>query len=390
VALFDVTGSDPGFGRLAAVPGARIPLHWPVPEHERVWTGVRPRKRCVTEGAQSCAALMGLGSTIRRVVSVDVPAAAAALRSRLPRTPLLTSERLGRAVGGRALLKAELLQKTGSFKPRGVLTKLASLAPDEKARGVIAASAGNHAAALAWACAAEGVDCLVVMWQGASPAKRAAALGYGATVDEQAAGPQEVFARLAELEEASGRVLVHPFDDPLVLSGQGTVGLEILEDAPEVEVVVVPTGGGGLVAGIASALPETRVVAVEPEGSAALHAALEAGRPVAVEARSMADGLNAPFAGEHAVAACRARGVESVLVTEEEIAAGFRFLYESAKLAAEPAGAAGVAALLAGKIQAVEAATVAVVVSGGNVSAQTASDILKRNDLSTDEDRDPS
>ncbi len=321
---------------------------------------------------------------------IDVPGAAAAIRGRLQRTPLLSSETLGRAFGGRALLKAELLQKTGSFKPRGVLTKLASLSAAEKARGVIAASAGNHAGALAWACAAEGVDCLVVMWQGTSPLKRAAALGYGAAVDEVATGPGEVFERLTELQQETGRVLVHPFDDPLVLAGQGTVGLEILEDAPEVDVVVVPTGGGGLVAGIASAIPERRIVAVEPEGSAALHAALEAGRPVTVEARSIADGLNAPFAGEHAVAACRAHGVESVLVTEEEIAAGFRFLYERAKLAAEPAGAAGVAALLAGKIEAVSGATVALVVSGGNVAPETASDILKRNDLSTDEDRDPS
>jgi threonine dehydratase len=326
----------------------------------------------------------------RAVASVDVPAAAAAIRGRLLRTPLLSSETLGRAFGGRALLKAELLQKTGSFKPRGVLTKLASLSPEEKGRGVIAASAGNHAGALAWACASEGVDCLVVMWQGASATKRAAALGYGATVDEQATGPQEVFQRLAELQETSGRVLVHPFDDPLVLAGQGTVGLEIVEDAPEVDVVVVPTGGGGLVSGIASAFPERRIVAVEPEGSAALHAALEAGRPVDVEARSIADGLNAPFAGEHAVETCRACGVESVLVTEDEIAEGFRFLYERAKLAAEAAGAAGVAALLAGKIEAVSGATVAIVVSGGNVAPETASGILKRKTLPTDEDRDPS
>ncbi|MGH3094152.1 MAG: pyridoxal-phosphate dependent enzyme [Gaiellaceae bacterium] len=324
------------------------------------------------------------------MADVDVPAAAAALRGRLLRTPLLSSETLGRAFAGRVFLKAELLQKTGSFKPRGVLTKLGSLSPDERARGVIAASAGNHAAALAWGCAVEGIDCLVVMWRGASPLKRAAALGYGAAVDEAASGPGDVFERLAELQQETGRVLVHPFDDPLVIAGQGTVGLEILVEAPEVEAVVVPTGGGGLAAGIASALPGRRVVAVEPEGSAALHAALEAGRPVAVEARSLADGLNAPFAGEHVVRICREREVESVLVTEEEIAAGFRFLYERAKLAVEPAGAAGVAALLGGKIEAVSGAMIAVVVSGGNVAPKTASDILKRSDLLTDEDRDPS
>jgi threonine dehydratase len=312
------------------------------------------------------------------------------IRGRLHRTPLLSSQALGRAFGGRAFLKAELLQKTGSFKPRGVLTKLASLSAGEKARGVISASAGNHAAALAWGCAVEGIDCLVVMWRGASELKRAAALGYGAAVDEEAAGPEEVFERLAALEEESGRLLVHPFDDPLVIAGQGTVGLEVREELPDVDVVVVPTGGGGLVSGIATALPDTRVVAVEPVRSAALHDALAAGRPVSVEPRSIADGLNAPFAGKHAVRICREREVESALVAEDEIADGFRFLYERAKLAAEPGGAAGVAALLAGRIPAVEDATVAVVVSGGNVSAQMASGILKQTSLTTDEARYPS
>ena len=303
-------------------------------------------------------------------------AARAAIGSRLHRTPLLSSETLGRAFEGRAFLKAELLQKTGSFKPRGVLTKLASLTPEERERGVITASAGNHAIALVYGAALEGVDALVVMYQGASVFKAAAARAYGATVDDAAAGAHEVFERLAELMEVTGRVLVHPFDDPLVLAGQGTTGLEIGEDLPEVEAVVVPTGGGGLVAGIAASLPNVRVVAVEPDGSAALRLALQAGEPVRLAPRSIADGLNAPFAGTLALAVCKEHGVESVLVTEEEIEAGFRFLYERAKLAAEPAGAAGVAALLAGKVPGVEGRTVAVVVSGGNVAASTASAIL--------------
>jgi threonine dehydratase len=307
----------------------------------------------------------------------DVDAAAGVVGGRLLRTPLLSSETLGRAFGGRAFLKAELFQKTGSFKPRGVLTKLASLTPAERERGVIAASAGNHAAALAYGCALEGIDCLVVMWQGASELKRAAALGYGAKVDQEAAGPAEVFERLYELEQATGRVLAHPFDDPFVVAGQGTVGLEIGEDLPGVDVVVVPVGGGGLVSGIATALPDVRVVAVEPEGSAALSRALAAGEPVSVDPRSVADGLNAPFAGALAVEICSAHGVEPVVVTEEEIHAGFRFAYERAKLAAEPAGAAGIAALLAGAVPDVEGKTVAVVVSGGNVAAETASGILK-------------
>jgi threonine dehydratase len=313
----------------------------------------------------------------RARIQPDVGAAAAAIAGRLHRTPLLSSETLGKAFGGRAHLKAELLQKTGSFKARGVLNKLTSLSTEERSRGVISASAGNHAGALAYCCALEEIDCLVVMWQGASEQKRAAALGYGASVDQEAAGPTEVFQRLGDLQESTGRVLVHPFDDPLVMAGQGTVGLEIEEDLPGVEIVVVPVGGGGLVSGIATALPGRRIVAVEPEGSAALHDGLAAGKSVPVDPRSIADGLNAPFAGELAVEICAARGVESVLVTEEEIHEGFRFVYERAKLAAEPAGAAGIAALLAGKVADVEGATVAVVVSGGNVAGETASGILK-------------
>jgi threonine dehydratase len=255
-----------------------------------------------------------------------------------------------------------------------VLTKLASLTPEEKARGVIAASAGNHAAALAFGAALEGTDALVVMYQGASEVKLRAAQGYGAKIDLEATGPGDVFERLAELEEKTGRVLVHPFDDPLVVAGQGTVGLEILDDAPGVDTIVVPCGGGGLFAGIAAAAPAgVRVVPVEPESSRALDAAVEAGEVARVEARSAADGLNAPFAGEIALQTCLALGIEPVLVTEDEIAEAFRFLYERAKLACEPAGAAAVAAVLSGKAG---GGRTVCVVSGGNVAAQTAAGIL--------------
>jgi len=190
-----------------------------------------------------------------------------------------------------------------------------------------------------------------------------------------AADAVEAFARLDEHTRETGRVLVHPFDDPLVIAGQGTLALELLDDAPEVETILVPTGGGGLVAGIAAAAPDRRVVAVEPERSTAVHDALAAGRSVAVTPDSIADGLSGPFAGETALAVLQAHGVESVLVTEEEIEEAFRFLYSRAKLACEPAGAVGVAAVLAGK--AGEGA-LGVVVSGGNVAAETASAILAR------------
>jgi threonine dehydratase len=311
----------------------------------------------------------------------DVERAAARLRDRVHRTPLLGSRTLAELAGAPVFLKAELLQKTGSFKPRGVFTRLDGLSPEERERGVISISAGNHAQALAYASAREGIDCLVVMWQGASPLKLAAARGYGAAVDLEAGGPDEAFVRLAELQRETGRTLVHPFDDAAVIAGQGTVGLEILDDAPEVDVVLVPVGGGGLVSGIATAVkgrrPGARVVAVEPEGSCALTASLAAGTPQRVEGgRSIADGLVCPFVGERCLAVARELVESAVTVSDEEIREGFRFLYTRAKLAAEPAGAAATGALLAGKVDVAGAGGVAVVVSGGNVAPETASGIL--------------
>ena len=302
----------------------------------------------------------------------DVLAAAERIHGRVHRTPTFSSSTLGEQVW----LKAELLQKTGSFKVRGVLNKLAALTSEERERGVIGVSAGNHAQALAWGAAAEGLDALVVMWEGASAAKIAATRGYGATVDLGATGPGDAFERLHQLVEETGRTLVHPFDDPLVQAGQGTVGLELLEDAPAVETILVPAGGGGLVAGIAAAaVPAGRkVVAVEPELSTAVHDALAAGRSVPVTPTSIADGLSGPFCGENALAVLQHHGVESILVTEREIEDAFRFLYERAKLACEPAGAVAVAAILAGK----SSGPVAAVVSGGNVAPEIASAILAR------------
>ena len=302
----------------------------------------------------------------------DVVRAADVIRGRLHRTPILRSRTLGADVH----LKAELLQRTGSFKPRGVLNNLSSLSAEEKARGVIAISAGNHAQAVAWGAAEEGLDALVVMWQGASEAKIAATRGYGAVVDLEASNPAEAFARLDVLLEETGRTLVHPFDDPRTIAGQGTVALEILEDLPGVRTIVVPVGGGGLISGTAiAASGAARVIGVEPELSTALHSALEAGEPVDVTPTSVADGLNAPYAGRNTLAIAQELVEEVVLVSEAEIEEGFRFLYERAKLACEPAGAAAVAAVLAGKVDLDRGRTVCIV-SGGNVAAQTAAGIL--------------
>jgi len=310
----------------------------------------------------------------------DVVRAREVIGNRLHRTPTFTSATLSRTSGARVHLKAELFQRTGSFKPRGVLNKLASLSREEKARGVIGISAGNHAQALAYCAALEQIDALLVMWRGASEQKIAATREYGAGVDLEAGDPGQAFERLDVLLEETGRTIVHPFDDPLVQAGQGTVGLELVEDAPDATLVVVPIGGGGLISGVATAVkglrPAARVVGVEPEGSRAMHAALEAGERVEVTPRSIADGLNAPHAGRNALAVVRERVDEVVLVTEAEIEDAFRFLYARAKLACEPAGAAATAALLAGKVRHEQAEAVVLIVSGGNVAPETASAIL--------------
>jgi threonine dehydratase len=317
----------------------------------------------------------------------DVHRARERIGDRLHRTPLLRSATLSDDVGADVRFKAELFQRTGAFKPRGVLNKLATLTDEEKQRGVISISAGNHAQALAYASAVEDIDALVVMWQTASPMKIAAARGYGATIDTEAADIPAAFVRLEELVESTGRTLVHPYDDPLVMAGQGTVGVEILEDAPQTDVVLVPVGGGGLVSGIATAVkgmnPDVRVVAVEPERSRALHESLKAGEPVTVEAKSIADGLNGPYAGANCVRVCTELGVESVLVTEDALREAFRFMYGRMKLACEVAGAATAAALMSRAVEVEPGQTVAAVVSGGNVAPKTAAAIL-----ASDEDED--
>jgi threonine dehydratase len=315
------------------------------------------------------------------VISLDdVRAARETIGGRLHRTPVFSSATLGERTGARVFLKAELFQRTGSFKPRGVLTSIAALSAEERTRGVIAISAGNHAQAVAYAAAQEGLDALVVMWTGASPQKVAATREYGASVDLAATTPAEAFERLDELLDETGRTLVHPFDAAPTIAGQGTVGLEIVEDVPHADVVVVPIGGGGLIAGIAVAVkgmrPDARIIGVEPELSTAMQSALAAGERVEVTPASIADGLSAPHAGRMALAICRRLVDEVVLVSEAEIRAGFHFLYERAKLAAEPAGAVATAALVAGKVSLGPGSSVVSVVSGGNVAPRTASDIL--------------
>jgi threonine dehydratase len=315
------------------------------------------------------------------MVSIDdVERAARTIAGRVHRTPLFRSATLSEQLGADVRFKAELFQRTGSFKVRGALNRVAELTDEERARGVITISAGNHAQAVAWAAREAGLDALVVSWKTADALKMAATRGYGATVDQEADDPTTAFDRLAELHEETGRTLVHPFDDVAVIAGQGTVGLEVLEDVPAPDVVIVPVGGGGLVSGLATAVkarrPGARVIAVEPELSAALHDGLKAGASVPVTPRSAADALNAPFAGERCVKICTELGVESVLVDEEALAEAFRWIYVRMKLACELGAAASTAALLSGAVRVEPGQSVVAIVSGGNVAVKQAAAIL--------------
>jgi threonine dehydratase len=323
----------------------------------------------------------------RDVRLAEIHAAAERIEGLVARTPMLASRTAARLVEERhgprlapgplgddrprLFLKAEHLQVTGSFKPRGALNRAARLSAEERARGLVTISAGNHAMALAYAAGQQGIAVTVVMPAGASRTKAAAAAGYGAEVVLHGAHVGETFQRMEELRDERGLVFVPPFDHPDVIAGQGTVGLEILEDLPEVDLIVVGVGGGGLISGIAAAVrqrrPATRIVGVEPEGSTALSTALAAGRIVPVQPVSIADGLGAPFAGEWTLPLVQ-RYVESiVLVDESTIAAGMRFALERMKQLLEPAGAAALGAVLAGRVPLESGQTVCVVGSGGNV-----------------------
>jgi len=300
-----------------------------------------------------------------------VRSAAARVAGRVHRTPVVSSATLDRRTGATVLLKNEAVQKTGSFKARGAFNRLVTLPDTERERGLVAVSAGNHAGALAWAAARVGAKATVVMPRNAPAAKVAACRDYGADVVLHGETTVESFAECERLQQERGLYFVHPFDDPEIVAGQGTAGLELAEDAGPVDLWVCCVGGGGLICGTALAVrdanPGCRVVGVEPEGAAALTAALAAGRPVPVVPRSVADGLCAPFAGPVTLPLFRELVDEVVLVTDDEILAAVRFVMERMKVVVEPAGAAAVAALLTGRAGDVAGTRVGAILSGGNV-----------------------
>ena len=280
----------------------------------------------------------------------------------------------------RLFVKAEHLQKTGSFKPRAALSKLTSLTTEERARGAITLSAGNAGQAYAWAGSVEGVAVTVTMPARAVRSKVDACREYGAEVVLHGEHVGETLARLQELIEERGLTLVHPFDDPEVIAGNGTAGLEILEDLPDVDVVVVGVGGGGFISGVATALKESRpgvrVFGVEPEGSDAVSQAIRAGHVVRIDPVSVADGLGAPFAGEWTLPICTRYVDDIVLLDDATILGGLRFAVERMKQVLEPAGAAALAAVLDGRIPINDGDRVCVVASGGNVETSRLGEFL--------------
>jgi threonine dehydratase len=275
-------------------------------------------------------------------------------------------------------LKAELFQKTGSFKPRGLLHKLKKLPPDARERGLISISAGNAAAALAWGASRLGAHATVVMPAGAATSKVEATRAYGGEVVPTEG---DLLATCRALEAERGLTFVHPFDDLDVMAGHGTVGLEILEDLPDAGLVVVPVGGGGLIGGMAAAIkavhPATRVVGVEPVGAPAMTRSLAAGEPIHLDRLdTIADGLAAPFAGEHTLAHVQAFVDDVVTVEDEAIIEALRLLLTRTTLLAEPSGAAALAALTAGAVELPTGKAVVCVVSGGNVDVELLREVL--------------
>jgi threonine dehydratase len=284
---------------------------------------------------------------------------------------------LDRAVlpGTEVFLKEELFQRTGTFKPRGALSVMLDLPADAMARGVTAVSAGNHAMAVAYAAGVLGTTARVVMPRSASPFRIEGCQALGATV-ELVDDVHKAFERVHQIEAEEGRTFVHPFEGPATALGTATLGLELVEQIPDLDAVIVPIGGGGLCAGVAAAVklarPQCLVFGVEPEGADTMHRSFQAGSPQSIDAvRTIADSLGAPHAAPYSFALCRRFVDDLVLVTDDALRRAMLLLFESAKLAVEPAGAAATAALCGPLRERLRGQRVALIVCGANIDAAT-------------------
>lgn len=309
----------------------------------------------------------------------QIRAARARLGDRIAETPLWRwrGDAIERSAGAatQVLLKLELFQHAGSFKPRGALCAMLDLPADALRRGVTAVSAGNHAMAVGYAARALGTTAKVVMPRTANAARVQGCREYGAEV-ELVDDVHRAFARVREIEQQEGRTFIHPFEGPLTALGTATLGLEICEQAGELDAVIVPIGGGGLCAGVACAvkqmLPRCAVYGVEPEGADSMHRSFASGKPETIDVvRTIADSLGAPYAAPYSFALCRRYVDALVKIDDESIRSAMRLLFGSAKLAVEPAGAAATAALCGPLRERLSGRRVAVIVCGANIDAAT-------------------
>jgi len=326
------------------------------------------------------------GRTPAGVTLEDIVRAREHLEGVAIRTPIFNSRVLTELLGSRVVYKAENLQRTGSFKVRGVSNKLAALGDSARA-GIVVASAGNHAQAAAFVAARRQVPCEVFMPAEASISKSEATIAYGATVHLGGEGIDECLEMARAREAEAGTVLVHPFDDPAIIAGQGTLGLELVEDVPDLSLVLIPLGGGGLAGGVAVAIkalkPSVRVVAVQAANVASFPASIAEGHPVEVRATAtLADGISVKRPGEATLPLIANYVDEVVTVSEDEIADAMVLLLERAKLVVEGAGAVGVAAVLGNRVTAEQAAggTAVVVLSGGNVDTGVLAPAIRRHE----------
>jgi threonine dehydratase len=319
------------------------------------------------------------------VTADDVAAARAAVEAIARRTPILSSRTISERAGGVVSLKAENLQRTGSFKIRGVSAKLAALGDEGCSRGVVAASAGNHAQSLAAAARARGVPCEVFVPEDAPLAKVEAARGQGATVNIGGGSVDECLAMAHERARGGGLAFVHPFDDPDIVAGQGSLGLELIEDVPDLARVIVPVGGGGLCAGIAIAVkaakPEVEVIGVQVAACAPYPESLRRGEPVpASSVLTIADGIAVKRPGDLTLDLLGRHTDGIVVVDEDATAEAMVVLMERCKLVVEGAGAVGVAALLGGQVEAAKEGTTVAVLSGGNVDPGLLAAVARRHE----------
>lgn len=321
--------------------------------------------------------------TARDVVTLaDVQAAEQALRGITYVTPLQESSYLSDSLNARVFFKLENLQRTGSFKLRGAYNRMRQMSPDELQRGVVAASAGNHAQGVALAASLVGTSAVIVMPDMASMTKVVATRGYGAEAILHGDGFDDAYRRAQEIAQETGRVMIPAFEDPMVIAGQGTVALEMLDARPNLDVIVVPIGGGGLIGGILVAAkarnPHVRVVGVQAEGADAMAQSRAAGRLVDLSAaQTIADGIAVKHPGTLTFSLIQKYVDEIVTVSDHDISRAILLFLERSKLLVEGAGAAGLAALLAGKIQS-GASRIGVVVSGGNIDVSLLSRLLEK------------